>query len=208
MAQRNQIRTLLVHSLCRIFQNSITRRNNSTSKRKSQRQHSKNLNAAFVLPRQPLVVAARFKIDLRSVRASESVENCTLVLLLCTLVKFWCGAAELTNHRTAPELTRCLLGVRRPGAAFLLMVFRKSKAAPGRRTPRIGQSMAMLDVTTGTLVIDLMEAKTQRIVFRGSPSDVLQRAPSADQVADAKMVTKPINKSLAKIFKKYPFKPR
>ena len=63
---------------------------------------------------------------------------------------------------------------------------------------------ASWDVTTGTLVIDLLDNKTDRIVFRGSAKKVLERAPSADPAADAKMVSKPINKSIAKIFKKYP----
>jgi hypothetical protein len=67
-----------------------------------------------------------------------------------------------------------------------------------------GSAAAMWDVTTGTLVIDLRDNKTDRIVFRGTAKDVLQRAPSADPAADAKLVSKPINKGIAKIFKKYP----
>ena len=47
---------------------------------------------------------------------------------------------------------------------------------------------------------------TERTVFRGSASDVLQRAASVDAVADAKLVSKPINKSVSKMFKKYPVK--
>jgi hypothetical protein len=69
-----------------------------------------------------------------------------------------------------------------------------------------GASTAMWDVTTGTLVIDLFDVKTDRVVFRGTATDVLQRAPSADLRADAKLVSKPINKGIAKIFKKYPVK--
>jgi uncharacterized protein DUF4136 len=69
-------------------------------------------------------------------------------------------------------------------------------------------TMNMWDVTTGTLVIDLFERKTDRVVFRGTITDVLQRAPSADLKADAKIVSKPINKGVAKIFKKYPIKPK
>lgn len=69
-----------------------------------------------------------------------------------------------------------------------------------------GASMAMWDVTTGTLVIDLFDRKTDRCVFRGTVTEVLQRAPSADLRADAKLVSKPINKGVAKIFKKYPVK--
>jgi hypothetical protein len=67
-------------------------------------------------------------------------------------------------------------------------------------------SMAMWDVTTGTLVIDLFDRKTDRVVFRGTINEVLQRAPSADLQADAKLVSKPVNKGIAKIFKKYPVK--
>lgn len=69
-----------------------------------------------------------------------------------------------------------------------------------------GASMAMWDVTTGTLVIDLVDLKAERTVFRGSATDVLQRAPTADIAADAKLVEKTINKGIAKIFKKYPVK--
>jgi hypothetical protein len=69
-----------------------------------------------------------------------------------------------------------------------------------------GASMAMWDVTTGTLVIDLFDRKAERTVFRGSATDVLQRAASTDLAADAKLVSKPINKGIAKIFKKYPVK--
>jgi Domain of unknown function (DUF4136) len=69
-----------------------------------------------------------------------------------------------------------------------------------------GASMAMWDVTTGTLVIDLFDRKAARTVFRGTVTDVLKRAPSIDLAADAKLVSKPINKGIAKIFKKYPIK--
>jgi hypothetical protein len=71
-----------------------------------------------------------------------------------------------------------------------------------------GSAMAMWDVTTGTLVIDLFDRKAERTVFRGTATDVLQRAPSADLAADAKIVSKPINKGVAKMFKKYPAKPK
>ena len=69
----------------------------------------------------------------------------------------------------------------------------------------VPRGSAMWDVTTGTLLIDLYD-KTDRIVFRATAKDVLQRAPSADMAADAKMVSKTINKSISKIFKKYPVK--
>lgn len=65
---------------------------------------------------------------------------------------------------------------------------------------------AMMDVTTGTMLLDLSERETKRIVFRGTAKDVIQRMPSQDPMADAKLVSKTINKSIQKIFKKYPVK--
>jgi hypothetical protein len=67
----------------------------------------------------------------------------------------------------------------------------------------IPSGVAISDVTTGTLLISLFD-KTDRIVFRAMVKDVLQRAPSPDLVGDAKIATKPINKGVAKVFKKYP----
>src|SRR5690349_4739464 len=69
-------------------------------------------------------------------------------------------------------------------------------------------TMNMWDVTTGTLVVDLLERTSDRVIFRGTITEVLQRAPSANLESDAKTVSKPINKGVAKIFKKYPVKPK
>lgn len=66
---------------------------------------------------------------------------------------------------------------------------------------------ATWDVVTGTMLIDLFDSKTDRIVFRGTAKDVLQRAPSADLAADAKLVSKTVNRAITKIFKKYPKSP-
>lgn len=68
----------------------------------------------------------------------------------------------------------------------------------------VPRGSAMWDVTTGTLLIDLFDNKTDQVVFRGTAKDVLQRAPSLDMAADAKMVSNTIKKGISKIFKKYP----
>ena len=70
-----------------------------------------------------------------------------------------------------------------------------------------GASMAMWDVMTGTLVIDLVDRKAERTVFRGTATEVLKRAPSPDAVADAKLVLKPINKAYPKCLKSIPSNP-
>jgi hypothetical protein len=63
---------------------------------------------------------------------------------------------------------------------------------------------ATWDVVNGTLVIDLWDNKTDRVVFRGTAKEMLKRAPGPDMAADAKLVTKPVNNGITKIFKKYP----
>ena len=63
---------------------------------------------------------------------------------------------------------------------------------------------ALMNVTTGTLLIDLIDAKKNNSVFRGVARETLNRSASADQAADARSVEKLIQKSVTKMFKKYP----
>lgn len=63
---------------------------------------------------------------------------------------------------------------------------------------------AMVTVTTGTLLIDLVETKNQHSVLRGVAKDTLNGGRTANAEADAKRVEKPIKKAVSKIFKKYP----
>ncbi len=63
---------------------------------------------------------------------------------------------------------------------------------------------AMVTVTTGTLLIDLVETQSSRSVFRGVAKDTLNGGRTANAAADAKGVEKLINKAVSKMFKKYP----
>jgi|SRR6476620_11515488 len=63
---------------------------------------------------------------------------------------------------------------------------------------------ALMNVQTGTLLIDLLDTKNNSSVFRGVAKETLNRSVSADQVADAKSVEKLIQKAVVKMFKKYP----
>jgi Domain of unknown function (DUF4136) len=63
---------------------------------------------------------------------------------------------------------------------------------------------AMMNITTGTLLLDLVDAKSDRSVFRGVAKETLNRSASADPAADARSVEKLIKKSVTKMFKKYP----
>jgi uncharacterized protein DUF4136 len=63
---------------------------------------------------------------------------------------------------------------------------------------------ALMNVTTGTLLIDLVDAKSDRSVFRGVAKETLNRSASADPAADARSVEKLIKKAVSKMFKKYP----
>ena len=63
---------------------------------------------------------------------------------------------------------------------------------------------ALMSVTNGTLLLDLVDGKSNNSVFRGVARETLNRSPSADPQADAKSVEKLIKKSVTKMFKKYP----
>ena len=63
---------------------------------------------------------------------------------------------------------------------------------------------AMVTVTTGTLLIDLVETKNKYSVLRGVAKGTLNGGRTTDAQADAKKVEKQIKKAVSKIFKKYP----
>lgn len=63
---------------------------------------------------------------------------------------------------------------------------------------------AMHNVTTGTLLLDLVDTKSDMSVFRGVARQTLNRSSSADPAADARGVEKPIKKAVSKMFAKYP----
>ena len=59
-------------------------------------------------------------------------------------------------------------------------------------------------VTKGTLVVDLLDAKTKNSVWRGQATQTLDRGPTGDKAKDAKNVEKPIRNSVKKMFKQFP----
>jgi hypothetical protein len=63
---------------------------------------------------------------------------------------------------------------------------------------------ALMNITTGTLLLDLVDTKSDRSIFRGVAKQTLNRSVSADPAADAKSVEKLIKKAVSKMFEKYP----
>jgi hypothetical protein len=63
---------------------------------------------------------------------------------------------------------------------------------------------ALMTVSQGTMLVDLVDTKTDISVFRGVAKETLTRAVSADVAADARSVDKLIKKAVSKMFKKYP----
>jgi Domain of unknown function (DUF4136) len=61
-----------------------------------------------------------------------------------------------------------------------------------------------MNITKGTLVVDLTDRQTERYVWRGIAKATLSRPPSGDIVKDAQSVEKLVKKSVAKMFDKYP----
>ena len=70
---------------------------------------------------------------------------------------------------------------------------------PGWRWRWAGGDMATTEVehyTVGTLVIDLLDAKTKQVIFRGVATETLSDKPEKNEDK--------LNKSVEKIFKKFP----
>lgn len=62
-------------------------------------------------------------------------------------------------------------------------------------------------VTKGTLVIEIGDATTKNAVWRGAATQTLEHGPTGDKSHDAKTAAKPVNKSVRKMFKKFPVRP-
>ncbi len=71
-----------------------------------------------------------------------------------------------------------------------------------------GNPAALMDVTKGTLLIDLVETKKNFGVFRAVVKDVFVSAPTGNPERDTKTMRSLVGKTVKKIFKKYPVAPR
>jgi hypothetical protein len=69
-----------------------------------------------------------------------------------------------------------------------------------------GNAGALMNVTKGTLLIDLVETESKYSVWRGVAKDVFVAPPSNDPVKDANHMQSLVNKTVTKLFKKYPVK--
>ena len=79
-----------------------------------------------------------------------------------------------------------------------------SNAMGSAASTGIGVDSQSWTVSKGMLVLDIADAATKSTVWRGSATQTLDHGPSGDPMKDAKMVEKPIRKSVEKMFKQYP----
>jgi len=70
-----------------------------------------------------------------------------------------------------------------------------------------GNASALMTVTKGTLLIDLVETKKRFSVWRGVAKDVFVSPPTGNVERDAKQMQSLVDKTVGKMFKKYPVKP-
>lgn len=70
-----------------------------------------------------------------------------------------------------------------------------------------GNPSALMNVTNGTLMIDLIETKNKISIWRAVAKDVFVAQPSGNPTKDAKHMDDLVNKTVSKLFKKYPVKP-
>jgi hypothetical protein len=67
-----------------------------------------------------------------------------------------------------------------------------------------GNPSALMNITTGTLLIDLIETKNNMSIFRGVSKQTLNSGVTGDPEADARSVKGNVQKAVSKIFNKYP----
>lgn len=61
-----------------------------------------------------------------------------------------------------------------------------------------------MNVRKGMLVVDLMDRKAERYIWRATAKETLPQSPSGDMVKDAQRAEKLVKNAVAKVFSKYP----
>lgn len=111
------------------------------------------------------------------------------------------AAKGLTRVDTNPELTVVVFG-----SSESDMHVSNPSWAPSLNSIATGVAVGSQSwlVTRGTLVVDLLDTKTNNSIWRGQATDTLDRGPTGDKVRDAKTVEKPIRNAVKKMFKQFP----
>ena len=111
------------------------------------------------------------------------------------------AAKGLTRVDTNPELTVVVFG-----SSVSDVHVSNPSWAPSLNSIATGVAVGSQSwlITKGTLVIDLLDAKTNNSVWRGTATDTLDRGPTGDKAKDAKTLEKPIRNAVKKMFKQFP----
>lgn len=70
-----------------------------------------------------------------------------------------------------------------------------------------GNPSALMTVAYGTLLIDLIETKNKFSIWRGVAKNIFVKPPTGDPEKDLRQMQGLVNKTVGKMFKKYPVKP-
>ena len=121
--------------------------------------------------------------------------------IVITAVDAQLAAKGLTKVDTDPELTVVVFG-----SSMSDVHVSNPSWAPSLNSIATGVAVGSQSwlVRKGTLVVDLLETKTNNSVWRGTATDTLDRGPTGDKVKDAKVLEKPIKNAVKKMFKQFP----
>lgn len=71
-------------------------------------------------------------------------------------------------------------------------------------SPNTVTTLSSYQITKGSIVVNIVDAKSKNTVWRASAVHVLKDGPSGNPAKDAERVDKPIRRSVEKMFNKFP----
>ena len=164
------------------------------------------LVGALSVSAQKVSVGADPRVDLTKYKTyawSNKVASANPIIsqTVISAVDAQLAAKGLTKVETDPELTVVVFGSTESD-----MHVSNPSWAPSLNSISTGVAVGSQSwlVTKGTLVIDMLDAKTKDSVWRGQATETLDRGPTGDKVRDAKTVEKPIKNAVKKMFKQFP----
>lgn len=155
------------------------------------------LLATMVLTGVSSVMAATVKSDFDS--TFEFTRPKTFTWTTRENKEFPFAHPRIINAIEAQLTAKGMLGVDAGGdvnVAYHVALGKRTEITDWGYRPRWGNSIDVYQYTEGTIVVDMIDATHDKLVWRGSASDAVSDKPETNE--------KRMNKAMAKLFKKFP----
>jgi len=164
--------------------------------------------AASVAKAQKLVVDVDESVDFRTFKSfgwspGQIAPKATTSQFIINAIESELKARGLTRNDTAPDIRIVVMAA---AGLDLQGIGPTWNNESYKSWGGYGNPAALMTVAKGTLLIDLLEATKNHSIWRGVAKDIFLVPTTGNLEKDARQMESLVNKSVGKMFKKYPVK--